>query len=309
MEIKTITIIGQGALGILFGSQLAKHLGNQNVRFLADRERIDRYQKEGIFCNGKKCDFTYITPDMQGNPADLLIFAVKYPALPQAIRDAKNQVGDKTIILSLMNGITSEQLIGDTYGMDHMLYCVAQGMDATRTGNQLVYSTTGLLEFGEIDNTLSEKVKAVETLFKKADIQYHIPEDMNRIMWKKFMLNVGVNQVTAAFNSDYGAVQAEGEQRDTMIAAMREVIQIANRKGIHLTEEDIQYWLNVLDGFKPELMPSMRQDTAAKRKTEVELFSGAMIRMGKELDVPVPVNEMLYKKIREIESAYGPGIK
>jgi 2-dehydropantoate 2-reductase len=304
MEIKKITMIGQGALGILFGKKITDAVGKENMRYLADQSRIDRYQKSGVTCNGELCDFGYVTPEEKGDPADLVIFAVKGPTLAEAIRNAKYQIGSRTILLSLMNGISSEAEIGKVYGTDNLLYCVAQGMDATRAGNTLIYTKAGELIFGEMDGSRSENVKAVAALFDKSGISYEIPQDMNRIMWKKFMMNVGVNQAVTAFESSYGGVQIEGEPRRTMQEAMREVITIANLKGIDLNESDIDYWMNVLAHFGKELKPSMAQDADAKRKTEVDLFAGTVIRIADQLGVQVPVNRWLYQRIHEIESKY-----
>ncbi len=304
MEIKTVSIIGQGALGILYGQKLVKTLAAGSVRFIANAERIQRYQRDGIYCNGERCKFTYIEPDSPMKPADLLIFAVKFPMLKEAIQDASSQVGKNTIILSLLNGISSEEIIGERFGTEHLLYCVAQEMDATRSGNRLSYSSQGQLLIGSADNEITPAVTAVTELLQKAGLAYTVPRDINREMWNKFMLNVGVNQVVTAFETGYGGVQVPGVQRETMINAMREVLEIANRKGINLKPSDIDTWLGILAPFKPELMPSMRQDVLAKRKTEVELFSGTVLKMAKELHIPVPVNEFLYKRIREIESDY-----
>ena len=82
-------------------------------------------------------------PDEPCEPADLLIFTVKYNGLKDAIQAVKNHVGDQTIILSALNGISSESVIGQAYGEEKILYCVAQGMDAVKEGNQLTYDHIG----------------------------------------------------------------------------------------------------------------------------------------------------------------------
>lgn len=122
-------------------------------------------------------------------------------------------------------------------------------------------------------------------------------------MWGKFMLNTGVNQTVAVFSGNYGDIQAEGEPRNVMIAAMREVIAISQKAGVNLGESDLQYWLKVLSKLSPLGMPSMRQDMAAQRKTEVELFAGTAIALGSKYDVPTPINEWLYQRIREMEKS------
>ena len=127
---------------------------------------------------------------------------------------------------------------------------------------------------------------------------------MGKRMWGKFMLNVGVNQTVAVFGPDYGAVQQYGWQRDTMIAAMREVIALSCFEGVHLTEDDLRYWLGILATLNPKGKPSMRQDVEAKRPSEVGLFSGAVLEIGKRHSLDVPVNRMLFGRIEEIEAQY-----
>ena len=118
------------------------------------------------------------------------------------------------------------------------------------------------------------------------------------------MLNVGVNQTVAVYKSNYGEVQKPGPAREMMIAAMREVMALSEKEGVHLTEDDIEYWLSVLSKLNPEGKPSMAQDVEAKRLSEVELFSGTVIQLGKQHQIPTPVNEKMYRIIKEIESTY-----
>lgn len=305
MEIKTISIIGLGALGILFGNHLSKKMPKENLRIIADKDRIAKYERDYLYCNGERCDFCYMTPDELCKPADLVIFTVKYNGLEDAIQAVKNQVGEHTVILSALNGISSEAIIGQTYGMNNILYCVAQGMDAVKEGNHLTYHNMGMLCFGEREpGVVSQNVKAVADFFEKTEVPYEAVTNMYKRQWGKFMLNVGVNQTVAVYESNYGEVQREGEARDTMISAMREVMVLSEKEGIHLTEADISYWLHILDGLSPEGKPSMRQDMEARRYSEVELFSGTVLELGKKYSVPTPVNKKLYDRIAWIESQY-----
>ncbi|MEH7124500.1 ketopantoate reductase family protein [Bacillus sp. JJ1773] len=305
-EIKTISIIGLGALGVLFGHHLSKRMPKGNLRFIADKGRIDRYRSEHVYCNEERCDFNYVTPEEQVDPADLLIFTVKNDGLTDAIQACKNHVGEHTIILSALNGITSEAIIGDAYGMEKVLYCVAQGMDAVKVGNQLTYDHMGKLCFGDRDSDekSTEKVRAVAQFFESKEIPYQIIPEMYKHLWSKFMLNVGVNQTVAVYEGNYGEIQRLGQARETMIAAMREVMALSVKEGIHLTEEDIEYWLDVLSKLSPEGKPSMAQDLEAKRFSEVELFSGTVLALGRKHGISTPVNEKLYNRIKAIESEY-----
>lgn len=305
MEIKKVSIIGLGALGILFGHHLSKRMPQGDLRIIADKERIHRYQSDSVYCNGELCEFNYLEPEDVAEPADLIIFAVKFNGLNDAIQAVKNQVGEHTIILSALNGITSEMIIGQTFGMDKILYCIAQGMDAVKVENRLTYEHMGMFVFGEREpGFISQRVKQVALFFERMGVPFEAVTDMNKRIWGKFMLNVGVNQTVAVYESNYGEIQKHGAARDTMIAAMREVMVLSEKEGINLSETDLSYWLNVLDHLSPEGKPSMRQDMEAKRFSEVDLFSGTVLELGKKYSLSTPVNEELYRRIKEIESRY-----
>jgi 2-dehydropantoate 2-reductase len=302
MKIRTVSIVGLGALGIMFADHLTKKITKAAVRIVADRNRIQRYIGGGVYCNGKLCDFNYVPKEKAMEPADLIIFAVKYNQLNQAIEVAKNQIGENTIILSALNGISSEEMIGEVHGMDKILYCVAQGMDAVKKENSLTYVNMGKLCFGEKNNEVwSDKVKAVAEFFDSTNFPYEVVVDMEKRYWGKFMLNTGVNQTTAVFRAPYGVIQVPGKPREVMIEAMKEIMELSQKEGVNLTAEDLQYWLRVVDALSPEGKTSMLQDIEARRPSEVELFSGTAIKLGRKHNVPTPVNEMLYAKIQELE--------
>ncbi len=303
MEINKISIIGLGALGIMFGSYIKDKVPQGALRIIADEERIRRYKNQRIYCNGKKCDFTYLS-GAEEDPADLLIFAVKFTQLEEAIATAAKQVGENTIIISTLNGISSEEYLAEAFGRDKVLLCTVQGMDAVKEDNKMVYHNMGYFSLGTWDGQPSPGLAATVAFFDRVGISYELPADMKRQLWNKLIINTGVNQSVAVYETDYNGVQQEGEARATMLLAMKEVVAVAQAMKIDLTEEDIVYWLKVLDSLAPDGMPSMRQDTLAHRPTEVELFSGTINRLGRQYQVATPVNEMLYRRIKEIEAGF-----
>ena len=301
-QIRKVTIIGMGALGVLYGDFFSKKLGEDAVTFLADEERIRRYEEEGIFCNGARCQFRFQDTALPGEEAELLIFAVKATALDDAVRLAENFVGSHTILMSVLNGISSEEILGERFGRDKVLYCIAQGMDAVKSGNQASYSHIGKLCIG-IEKEMPQKqplLDRVEELFRRTGLPYVTEEDIRHRLWSKWMLNVGVNQVVMVEEGNYGTVQQPGEARERMIAAMREVILIAEKARIPVSEKDLEEYLVLIDSLNPAGMPSMRQDGLARRRTEVELFAGTVMKKAEEYGVEVPVNRELYRRVQEI---------
>jgi 2-dehydropantoate 2-reductase len=304
LEIQTVAIVGLGALGVLFGHHLSKKLPEGALKIVASADRIARYEREGVYCNGERCRFRYATPE-EVEISDLILFAVKFGDLESAIGAVRNRVGPDTVILSLLNGVVSEDIIGRALGAEKVLPAVAQGMDAVKVGNRLTYAHMGMICFGDRpEGGASERVRAVGRFFERTGIPHEIPADMLRRIWGKFMLNVGVNQAVAVYGCDYGCVQKEGPARDAMIAAMREALELSNAEGAGLTEGDLNYWLGILGTLNPGGKPSLRQDLEAGRRTEVELFAGTVLELGRKHGIDCPVNRMLYERIRKMEGEF-----
>ncbi|MGE5583638.1 MAG: ketopantoate reductase family protein [Bacillota bacterium] len=303
-SIQKVYLSGLGAIGSSYASRLVEWEPD-SLAVIAGKERIDRYRRNGITVNGKSYSFRFVAPEAAEGPADLILIAVKQHHLEQCLKDIRNFVGPKTVILSLLNGITSEEIIGREYGMEKMLYSFVVGTDAVREGTSTSFSMLGTIVFGEKNNTVySEKVTAVKELFDRAGIPYKIPEDMLRELWWKFMLNVGINQTSAVLKAPYRIFQQIGEARELMVMASREVIALSRKIGLNLQEEDIDSYIKVIDTLAPEGKTSMLQDVEAKRRTEVEIFAGTVIQLGRRYGVDTPVNEVLYRMIRTLEQMY-----
>ncbi|MBE5992349.1 MAG: ketopantoate reductase family protein [Paenibacillaceae bacterium] len=302
-EIKKTAIIGMGALGMLYASQISSAIGPDSVYFLADQKRIGRYQKLTFTINGTPWSFPMKAPENAG-PADLIIIAVKYNALPSALDIMASSVGPDTTIISVMNGIDSEAIAGKRYGDEKVLYCIAQGMDAMKFGADLTYTKFGELCLGTRIKGQEHRLDALTRYFDSASISYRTESDILKRLWGKFMLNVGINQTCMAYEVNYAQALTPGTPYDTLVGAMREVILLAQKEGINLAEGDLEAYIELLKTLSPEGVPSMRQDGIAHRPSEVEMFSGTVRRLAAKHSLPVPINDMLYKKIKEMESTY-----
>ena len=302
MEIETVSVIGQGALGTMFAHHMNQRMPGLSV--VADEARTLRYNRDGVYCNGTPCAFRYVLPG-EGGPADLLIFAVKQGGLQSAIEAARSQAGENTIVLSLLNGVISERIIGEAYGDEHVLLCVVQGTDAVMTDGRLTYHNMGQIVFGDREKgAVSDMTRSVAEFFTRMGVPHTVDTDMQKRMWGKFMLNVGLNQAVAVYGENYADIQKDGFVRDVMIAAMREAQTLAVLEGIALADKDLEYWLSILTGLSPQGKPSMRQDVEARRLSEVELFSGTVLQLAKKHHINTPVNRDLYERITAMERDY-----
>ncbi len=302
MQINKVTLIGLGAMGIWFAPRLEALLGGENFRVLAGGERGERLKSRGVTANGVNHRFRVISPDQQGDPADLILMAVKDTGLKQAIADIRNQVGPHTVILSVMNGIDSEELLAAAYGWEHVLYSYMRVSIVMKDGVANFDPGFGKVHFGEACNELlTERVLAVKALFDAAGIPYEIDVDMVKGMWFKFMCNVGENLTCALLGIPFGAYRVSDHANEIRRKAMWEVVHVANKLGVALGAEDIERQESQIKRLPYFNKPSTLQDLEAGRKTETEMFAGKMIKLGEELGVETPLCWMFYHGIRVLE--------
>ena len=300
--IEKVTLIGLGAMGSFFAPRLQAGLGPGNFRVMAEGERRRRLETEGVTLNGVNYHFPIVEPKEIGDPADLVIMAVKDMGLEQAVRDISNQIGEKTQILCVMNGIESEERLAAVYGWEHVLYSFMRVSIAMDRGVADFDPNSGFVHFGEKHNeTYSPRVEAVKELFDRCGIPYKINRDMLKGLWFKFMANVGENMTCALLGIPFGAYRTEESANIIRRAAMREVAVIAQKKGIDIGEAEIEKQEKVVKSLPVGNKPSTLQDLERGRRTEVEMFSGKVIRLGEELGVDTPVNRVLYHGIKVLE--------
>ena len=303
-EIQKVAILGAGAMGAYFASRFFDTAGFSTV-LIAKGHRLDKLKTKGLVVNEKSYAIPVIHPDEATSTMDLIIVALKHHHLEEAVQGLEKLVGDSTTIISVMNGLESEEYIGSIYGMDKMLYTISVAIDAVRQGNQINYTKPGKHYFGEAINThLSQRVLRVQEAFDRAGIVYETPEDMIRMMWWKFMINVGVNQASAVMRAPLGVFQKSPEAQGLMEALMKEVIALTDAMDVNLTNRDIEEWYTFLNVLSPQGKTSMLQDIEAGRKTEVEIFGEKVVELGKTHGVTTPVNQTVLQIIRVIEQHY-----
>ena len=304
MKIKKVALIGMGAVGTVYGN-LLYNTYDSDFAVIADKSRKEKLKKDGFTLNGKTFYPEVISNGDLNEKFDLIIFCVKNYQLSQAIDDVRDFVGKDTVLITFLNGVTARSRIHAAYPENKVLYGLSMKIDAQRTEEGVTNTVDGVIHFGEADNTvISATVQDVSECSTKAGIENIVFPDMIRTIWKKFMLNVGANQVTAITRAPYGKITSIDTNLALFKGAMTEVLAIAKASDIDLREEDIDEFVTLMSGFSPNGRTSMLQDVEAKRKTEVDYFAGTVVEMGKKLNIPTPVNHVLYCIIKSIEELY-----
>ncbi len=312
--IHNVLIAGAGAVGLTVAHQIYTY-NPQSVSILARGERFNRYCNDGLTVNNEKIDFTIVDAEVHPTQKpDFIIIACKNHHLETILEDMKHYVGEDTIILSLLNGITSEQTITQKYPTAKIPLGMILGTDAQNAHQHTKYHLPGTIFFGNEQNTCTDYVQTIAEFFDTVGITYTIPENMLRTLWYKFLVNVGINQASAILRLPYGPFQTQTalpEARELMYTLQREVIAIAKYEGVgngiggDLNETDIENCQKTMDVLTPASRTSMCQDVLAKRKTEVELFAKTVSDLGKKHGISTPANNFAYLQLRTIESSYG----
>ena len=175
-----------------------------------------------------------------------------------------------------------------------------------RENDRFTYANPGKIIFGLVGNgDHGPRLDRIQEALNRAEIPNEVPVDMMQAMWWKFMINVGINQASAVLRAPYGVFQSSPEARALIRSLMEEVVNLAKKAGIGLTEADIDEWDIIMKKLSPTGKTSMLQDVEAGRKTEVEIFAGKVVSLGKEYDLPTPVNATIRRIIKVIESRSG----
>jgi 2-dehydropantoate 2-reductase len=302
-------ILGAGALGAMYAAQISRH--DLPVAFLADNDRATRLGREGVTVNDEPLDVPVVRWSEIGVTAPVprrILVALKDQHLPGVVRRLGSVSGPETTLVSVMNGIDSErqmaEALGESEDSGRVLHCMVKGMDAVREGTTVRYTRLGVVVFGRRRNDLMSpdpRVAEMQRFFDAAEIPWETPPDMERELWNKFMLNVGINQWSAVLRATYGVFHTHESARNLMRRAMREVLDIAVARGIDLRPEDIDRWFTVVNTLSSDGKTSMLQDIEGGRKTEVEMFAGRVVEMGRETGIATPVNEILLDAILTLE--------
>lgn len=304
MEINKVIICGLGAIGLTYANKLKDVC---DLKILANNERIEKYKNFPPELNGEKIGLNYILPE-EKEEADLIIISTKASGLDSAIKYIKNFVGENTIIISLLNGISSEEKIAEVYGKEKVLYSYFIGHSAVRDGNSVTQDGVGKIVFNQATKQAdSSAAKRVETFFKKAGIEYEMPKDIIYSLWLKFGINIYLNQSSAVMNLTMGDMKHNPHFKDFAKKLINETKQIAKASGIKNLENFESEALAALDLMCDEGKSSMLQDILAGRKTEVDIFAGEIIKRGEKLGIPTPYNQIIYDMIKINEYRFYSG--
>lgn len=288
--IKKVLLTGLGGVGTVYANLINK---NKNIEFkvLVDKTRLEKYKKEPRLLNGEPCEFEFITPEDEFKP-DLVIISTKSTGLYDAIKNLKNFVDKKTIIMSFINGISSERILQEHFNPEQILYSYIICHTITRNGNNVLHDGVTTVVWGDKNNDMT-KTAVIKKFFEETKIDNKLSENILNSLWEKFCFNCCVNQISAVTGFNFEQIWNSQECLSLIKNISNEINQIAIKEG--LTEVDlVKSSLENLYKMIPEGKTSMLQDIENNRTPETDLFGAEVLRLAEKHKLTVPYNKNLY---------------
>ena len=299
-------IMGAGAMGSLFGGLIAS--SGEEV-WLVDvwKEHVDALRSKGLMIEEKgqvKNIPVQATTDASSiGKADLVILFVKTYHTEKAVSDALAFERDNTAFLTLQNGLANEDVISRQVNRGKVLLGVTN-QGATLLGpGKIRHGGWGKTYLGELDGQVTDRIRKIAQVFQRAGIETEVSSAIQHLVWDKLLINIGINALAAVTGIKNGELLDHPETVTLMDALVCEAVEVARRKGIPIEGIPIERVKAVAEATKANRC-SMGQDLDHKRKTEIDVINGAVVREAERLGVAVPYNRMITNLVKVIEKTY-----
>ena len=298
VEIQTVGILGLGAEGsVAFRALAGKPC---QVRILARGDRAERLRRQGVTINGKTYPLHVAEPGAEP-PPQLLIVAVKSYQLADALADIAAETGPDTVVMSLLNGLSSERILAERIGQAHLIYCMSQ-INAKKHGQQVEFQPVGQIWIGERDGSVTDRIQAVRALLD-GWVPCRVSREILPDIWRKYLFNASYNTVQAILRGPHLWFQRIPEARAAVKCVMEEMLRLANAQGVPLTWADVPDLESYLRPYPPDGLSSMAQDVLERRPTEIEMLIGEALELAAAAGVEMPVCRFVRHLVRTLELA------
>ena len=305
-----ICIVGAGAIGGWIAARLA--LAGNDVSVIARDQTLEAIDTQGLHITDggeTRCVAVATGADPTSvGVQDVVVLAVKAPALPEIAGSLEPLIGASTVILPVLNGVPwwftddplwsvdPEAAIGDALPVDQVIGCVVHASCFRTAPNHVTVKHAEKLILGEPGGGTSERVERLCTLFENAGIRCQATDNVRRAIWYKLWGNATINPLSALSRSTADKLLEDGTIRAFMAEAMDELAAIGAAIDCPISEtaEDRMAVTERLGAFKS----SMLQDVEAGRPIELEALLGAPREIARRTGVPTPQLDRIYAMTR-----------
>jgi 2-dehydropantoate 2-reductase len=300
-----VAVFGPGGVGAYFGARLAE-VGNE-VSFVARGAHLDAIRAHGLRVDSVLGDML-VRPKAASafaadiGPVDAVLLGVKTWQVADVAPSLKPLLGRDTFVVPLQNGVETPDLLAASLGVEHVVGGVCGGFCfVVAPGHVRHIGGITFIKFGELDRRKSERLEQLRAEFAAAKVDVTVPDDVRVALWEKLLLVVPFGGVGAVARAPIGVIMKTPETRALIESAMHEVGAVAAAQGIRLPADTIPRTLALLDGTTPTGTSSLQRDIAAGKRSELDAWTGAVVRLGAKLGVATPTHSFLYASLLPLE--------
>jgi 2-dehydropantoate 2-reductase len=296
-----IAVVGAGGVGGYFGGILA--LAGNEVTFLARGANLDALLKNGITVISDKGGFqvpVVATDDPSAvDPVDLVIFAVKTYDTSLATDALSSLLSNGASLLTLQNGVESYIHLGEILGNIDVLPGAAyiesriQSPGVIRQSGEIVR-----VVFGEVDGSTSVRAVRIHRAFTGAGVNCELSSDVVKMLWTKFLFIASVAGLTSACRARISDLLEQPGYLDLLLDIMREIENVGRARGVNLDDDVVANTQRYVEEAARDIKASLHIDLENGRRLELETFTGAVVRLGGQVGIPTPINNLLYKVLK-----------
>ena len=293
-----VAVFGAGGVGGYLGARLAD-ADAAEVHLIARGPHLDALRDRGLELRSIDDDCHVELPATEDpgeiGPVDVVVFTVKSTDTRAAARALGPLLDDDTAVISFQNGVDNERWIAEVVGRHHVLGGVAY-IFATIAAPGVIDHTGGpsRFVFGELDGDRSERAADFLDTCRDAGVDAELSDDVRAVLWRKFVLMCCVGGMTAATGLPLGAIRDNDEAWAMFGRIAREVTAVADAEDIGLADDTAQETLELAGNLGADSYSSLHYDLTHDKPMELEALNGAVVRRGREHDVPVPMNEAVH---------------
>jgi 2-dehydropantoate 2-reductase len=293
-----IVIFGAGGVGGYFGGRLAK--AGETVTFIARGDHLQAMLSSGLIVESINGDFTVQTiiatdDTLKVRDVDAILVCVKTWQIPAAAKAILPMLGPDTFVVPLGNGVEAPMQLAEILSKEHILGGLCR--IASRIASPGHIQHTGIhpsIVFGELDNHPSSRTQNLLQSFINAGIAAEIPPDINVAVWQKFLFICAVSGIGAVTRVPIGMFRSQAGTRQLLEGALNECYSVAIAQGIHLPVSSVADTLAYIDSLASGTMASMQRDIMEGHPSELVAQNGAIVHMGRKLNISTPVHSFIY---------------
>ena len=298
---KQILMVGAGSVGGFFGARLAKT--NPDVSFLLRPKTLAAVKRNGLTIRSADGTFTVrpqAAADARDLPRpDLIVLAVKAYDLDEVLTQIEPVLTDQTVILTLQNGIDTEDRLLARLQRDCVVGGVAYIYSKIAEAGVIDHYKKGAVAIGEFMGYESDRLLKIRDVFASANIPCHLSKDIRRSKWEKMCWNCVFNPITVLIDDHVARALDHPEMTGVIRQIVGEVAAISAAMKVPLPLDMPERVVKATQEIR-DIHTSMYDDWKAGRRTEIDYLNGFIVQKGRELGIPTPVNEALTAMIKTI---------